>query len=88
MGRIEGDTLRYLFHIQLISDEQKLAEEAERKRRRQQMILDRQQSMSAAGDPGNGSAGQVKRDTPKVGRNDACPCGSGKKFKKCHGVSA
>ncbi len=27
----------------------------------------------------------VKRDTPKVGRNDPCPCGSGKKFKQCHG---
>ena len=23
--------------------------------------------------------------TPKIGRNDPCPCGSGKKFKKCHG---
>ncbi len=28
---------------------------------------------------------QVRRDTPKVGRNDPCPCGSGKKFKQCHG---
>ena len=28
----------------------------------------------------------VRRDTPKVGRNDPCPCGSGKKYKKCHGV--
>ena len=27
----------------------------------------------------------VKRDEPKVGRNDPCPCGSGKKFKQCHG---
>ena len=27
----------------------------------------------------------VWRDTPKVGRNDPCPCGSGKKYKKCHG---
>lgn len=27
----------------------------------------------------------IKRETPKVGRNDACPCGSGKKFKKCCG---
>jgi uncharacterized protein len=26
------------------------------------------------------------RDVPKVGRNDACPCGSGKKFKTCHGA--
>ncbi len=27
----------------------------------------------------------VVRDQPKVGRNDACPCGSGKKYKSCHG---
>ncbi len=26
------------------------------------------------------------RETPKVGRNEPCPCGSGKKFKKCHGA--
>jgi preprotein translocase subunit SecA len=30
----------------------------------------------------------VRRDEPKVGRNDPCPCGSGKKYKKCHGVAA
>ena len=28
----------------------------------------------------------VRRDNPKVGRNDPCPCGSGKKYKKCHGA--
>ena len=28
----------------------------------------------------------VRRDTPKLGRNDPCYCGSGKKFKKCHGA--
>ena len=27
----------------------------------------------------------IKRDAPKVGRNDPCPCGSGKKYKACHG---
>jgi preprotein translocase subunit SecA len=27
----------------------------------------------------------VQRDGPKVGRNDPCPCGSGKKYKHCHG---
>lgn len=26
-----------------------------------------------------------RREAPKVGRNDPCPCGSGQKFKKCHG---
>ena len=30
----------------------------------------------------------VRRATPKVGRNDPCPCGSGKKFKQCHGAAA
>jgi preprotein translocase subunit SecA len=30
----------------------------------------------------------VHRDQPKVGRNDLCPCGSGKKYKKCHGAAA
>jgi SEC-C motif-containing protein len=30
-------------------------------------------------------AGPVRRDAPKVGRNDPCSCGSGLKFKKCHG---
>ncbi len=28
----------------------------------------------------------VRREAPKVGRNDPCPCGSGKKFKQCHGA--
>ena len=28
----------------------------------------------------------VQRQAPKVGRNDPCPCGSGKKYKKCHGA--
>jgi len=37
---------------------------------------------------GGDSAGHtVKREGKKVGRNDPCPCGSGKKYKKCHGNS-
>jgi len=45
---------------------------------------------SAGGDRGGPSAAQpqqvqVKRTVPKVGRNDPCPCGSGKKYKYCHG---
>ena len=35
--------------------------------------------------PGAGLDATVTREAPKVGRNDPCPCGSGKKFKKCHG---
>jgi preprotein translocase subunit SecA len=29
----------------------------------------------------------IKREGPKVGRNDPCWCGSGKKYKKCHGAT-
>jgi preprotein translocase subunit SecA len=32
-----------------------------------------------------GPLAPIRRKTPKVGRNDPCPCGSGKKYKKCHG---
>jgi preprotein translocase subunit SecA len=40
-----------------------------------------------AGDDGDvaAKAETVRRERPKVGRNDPCPCGSGKKYKKCHG---
>jgi len=34
------------------------------------------------------SAQPISNGGPKVGRNDPCPCGSGKKYKKCHGVNA
>ncbi len=48
---------------------------------------------AAAQDPAADSAPKeperpFKRDLAKVGRNDDCPCGSGQKFKKCHGAGA
>ena len=45
---------------------------------------DRMPSLPPVGMPG--AASTVHRDADKVGRNDPCPCGSGKKFKKCHGA--
>jgi preprotein translocase subunit SecA len=36
---------------------------------------------------GEGVAHTVRRSAPKVGRNDPCPCGSGKKYKKCCGAA-
>jgi len=45
---------------------------------------DRMPGLPPGGMPGAGST--VHRDADKVGRNDPCPCGSGKKFKKCHGA--
>jgi preprotein translocase subunit SecA len=55
------------------------------------------QHASAGGAPqgGDGQAAAepekqktVRREAPKVGRNEPCPCGSGKKYKKCHGATA
>ncbi|HEX8967695.1 MAG TPA: preprotein translocase subunit SecA [Chloroflexota bacterium] len=40
----------------------------------------------AAGAAGNGAAVGTRAAPAKVGRNDPCPCGSGKKFKRCHGA--
>ena len=76
MDRIKGDTLERLFKFQLVRGERPEAEmEAPRP---QQMSLNRGEA-AAPKQP-------VQRTEDKVGRNDPCPCGSGKKYKKCHGV--
>jgi preprotein translocase subunit SecA len=43
-------------------------------------------TMSAGGAARAAKPASQKRDGIKVGRNDPCPCGSGKKYKKCHGA--
>jgi preprotein translocase subunit SecA len=82
MSRIEEDTLRFLFLLQPV-EEKKQAEQIERRQRRQEMVM----SQNQQGGDGDGAGRQAKRDAAKVGRNDPCPCGSGKKFKKCCGVT-
>jgi preprotein translocase subunit SecA len=45
-------------------------------------------AMAGSAVPGiAGGAGGGQADWSNVGRNDPCPCGSGKKFKKCHGAN-
>ena len=48
------------------------------------MNADFDQAMSAMLQQGGGVE-TLRRDAPKVGRNDPCPCGSGKKYKRCCG---
>jgi preprotein translocase subunit SecA len=119
MARIDNETIRYLFHIQIQQGEQPpapgqpqpsspqpprpradaavasaaaraseqpqhlpaVAREIERRQQRQQRDLQYQ-----AG-PAQAEAPRPVRAGAKVGRNDPCPCGSGKKYKKCHGAS-
>jgi preprotein translocase subunit SecA len=47
-----------------------------------------QQAMEGASAGAAGKVAPIVIDGPKVGRNDPCPCGSGKKYKKCHGSNA
>ena len=48
-----------------------------------------QNAYAHGGHGGNdGSVETVRREGKKTGRNDPCPCGSGKKYKKCHGAQA
>ncbi|HKV63080.1 MAG TPA: preprotein translocase subunit SecA [Candidatus Acidoferrum sp.] len=119
MARIDNETIRYLFHIQVQQGEQPpearqprpepprtqpqsaaaavgaaaaranepqhlpaVARDIERRQQRQQKDLQYQ-----AG-PAQAEAPRPVRAGAKVGRNDPCPCGSGKKYKKCHGANA
>ncbi|MCK9418702.1 MAG: preprotein translocase subunit SecA [Nitrospirae bacterium] len=76
--RIVESTVENLFRIKVAAKEQ--GEEIERKQKRQVANL----SFVGAGDAAAKPAEPVHVGT-KVGRNDPCPCGSGKKYKKCHG---
>jgi preprotein translocase subunit SecA len=81
MGRIDTETVRYLFLVQPARPEDE-AREIERRQRRQQQELQFQAGAAEAEQP------KPVRTGAKVGRNEPCPCGSGKKYKKCHGAAA
>jgi len=73
--RIKQDSVEKLCIVQIHREEE--VERIEEKRR-QDYIMSRGEDTPAAT--------TVKRDAAKVGRNDPCPCGSGKKYKKCCGA--
>ncbi len=52
-----------------------------------QFAMAERQRAAAQAPQGEIKTKQIKLDQPKVGRNDPCPCGSGKKYKKCHGAN-
>jgi preprotein translocase subunit SecA len=72
---IREETIRILFTIQV---------DAEKNKPKRERVLD-------PGDSDIGGDDSIKqtprKNTDKVGRNDPCPCGSGKKYKKCHGLN-
>ena len=78
--RLEDETIKNVYRAEPISAE----ELAERMRARQPT---RTLRFSAPQATAPQAPKPVTRDGGKVGRNDPCPCGSGKKFKKCHGAA-
>ncbi|QIB49642.1 preprotein translocase subunit SecA [Pseudomonas sp. OIL-1] len=92
---IKHDTIRILSHVQ-VRREDPAEEEARQRRQAEEMAkrmqfkheevapvgeeLDQEEQSTAAP-----TGAPVTREGPKVGRNDPCPCGSGKKYKHCHG---
>ncbi|HSW38501.1 MAG TPA: preprotein translocase subunit SecA [Acidobacteriota bacterium] len=83
-ARIEEETIRFLYLFEPISREEHEAREKEREEARRMLQKERNLVYSAGDNAA--AAAPAKRETAKVGRNDPCPCGSGKKFKKCHGA--
>ncbi len=81
--RIEDTIIKTLFRIEPISAEQ-MAE----KRRRQPAPPSRFQFSAPPKAARPAKPQTVRRKGEKIGRNDPCPCGSGKKYKKCHGAPA
>jgi preprotein translocase subunit SecA len=104
LGRIKHEIVQLLARVRIRSeDEVEALERQQRLQAEAQARAMQFQHAEAAGfgageqaaEPPGGAEGQmpvvqmpVHRDAPKVGRNDPCPCGSGKKYKQCHGKLA
>jgi preprotein translocase subunit SecA len=86
LDRIDTTTIRSLFNLQVVSEQ--APDELQRRRaaRRTSMNFTGPNQGAAAAGEEDGKVKTVVRSEPKVGRNDPCPCGSGKKYKKCHGA--
>ena len=97
LDRIKAEVVQMLARIRIRSEEEVAAMEAEQQRLAER--LQQQMQATGGGAPLGGLTApelgdvpmpvieneMVQRDGPKVGRNDPCPCGSGKKYKHCHG---
>ncbi|MFQ5587685.1 MAG: preprotein translocase subunit SecA [Nitrospiria bacterium] len=76
IDRIKRDTIEHLFHVQVVSEDEKVPQVAPVFQKAQSMQMNRGEATAPK---------TVHRQEKKVGRNDPCTCGSGKKYKKCCG---
>jgi len=80
--RIKQGIMEYLFRVQVATEEEQ--EIGFMPQQQQKMLENHGGPPESRG--GGGVQTTVKRNTEKVGRNQPCPCGSGKKYKKCCGA--
>ncbi len=93
LDRIDTNTTRSLFNLEIVDkdeqEEMERLERLERQRAKKQAagmaFTGAYEGVQAAGDEALKHTPFV-RDQPKVGPNEKCPCGSGRKYKKCHGA--
>jgi len=78
MRVMQQDVVEKVFSVQVRREQD--VQQIEQQQQRQQKVV-----MSHGGETVDPAAAPVKREGDKVGRNDPCPCGSGKKYKRCHG---
>jgi len=87
--RIRSRAVEYMFHVAFSipsENELRAMRAAEEARRRQLERVMREQHADVPQTSGDGQT--VQRQGKKIGRNEPCPCGSGKKYKKCCGLGA
>jgi len=81
METIKLQTISTLFMVRLVREDE--VEEMARDQRERERL--QAQKMRRSDEPTETNRQPVTRESDKVGRNDDCPCGSGKKFKRCCG---
>ena len=81
--RIEDDILQKLFRYEPMTEEQVI----EQRRRQERAVAPRIELSAPPKVEGPQRSQPTVSKDAKVGRNDPCPCGSGKKYKKCHGAA-
>jgi preprotein translocase subunit SecA len=86
LDRIDQTTIRSLFNLQVVTEQPPEALRQRRAPRRTALSFTGPNQGAAAAGEEAGKVKTVTRDQPKVGRNELCPCGSGKKYKKCCGA--
>jgi preprotein translocase subunit SecA len=81
LDRIKRDTIEKLFAIQIAKE--KGAQEIKLERKQNFVLSRGEAAQGGGGKTESGKGITIRREGKKVGRNDPCPCGSGKKYKRC-----